>query len=220
MEHKRISIFCGHYGSGKTNAAICFAEELKKTCENVVIADLDIVNPYYRTSDSKKELEEKGIRLICSPYAGSNVDLPALPQEIYAITDDQRIQAVLDVGGDERGALALGRLAPAILQENDYDMLMVINMYRPLTPDADSVLEVKAEIENACGIPFTAIINNSNLGPETTPDDVRASFAYADRISEKTSLPIAATTVYPPIYEAMKGEGVTCIHLQKKPFEM
>lgn len=220
MEHKRISIFCGHYGSGKTNAAICFAEELKKTCENVIIADLDIVNPYYRTSDSKTELEEKGIRLICSPYAGSNVDLPALPQEIYAITDDQRIQAVLDVGGDERGALALGRLAPAILRENNYDMFMVINMYRPLTPDADSVLEVKAEIENACGIPFTAIINNSNLGPETTPDDVRASFAYADRISEKTGLPIAATTVYPPIYEAMKGEGVTCIHLQKKPFEM
>lgn len=220
MEHKRISIFCGHYGSGKTNAAICFAEELKKTCENVIIADLDIVNPYYRTSDSKKELEEKGIRLICSPYAGSNVDLPALPQEIYAITDDQRIQAVLDVGGDERGALALGRLAPAILRENNYDMFMVINMYRPLTPDADSVLEVKAEIENACGIPFTAIINNSNLGPETTPDDVRASFAYADRISEKNGLPIAATTVYPPIYEAMKGEGVTCIHLQKKPFEM
>ena len=220
MEHKRISIFCGHYGSGKTNAAICFAEELKKTCENVVIADLDIVNPYYRTSDSKKELEEKGIRLICSPYAGSNVDLPALPQEIYAITDDQRIQAVLDVGGDERGALALGRLAPAILRENNYDMFMVINMYRPLTPDADSVLEVKAEIENACSIPFTAIINNSNLGPDTTPDDVRASFAYAGRISEKTGLPIAATTVYPPIYEAMKGEGVTCIHLQKKPFDM
>ena len=220
MEAKRINIFCGHYGSGKTNVAICFAEELRKTWDDVVIADLDIVNPYYRTSDSKEELEEKGIRLICSPYAGSNVDLPALPQEIYAVTDDKRIRAVLDVGGDERGALALGRLAPAILRENDYDMFLVINMYRPLTPDAGSVLEVKAEIENACGIPFTAIINNSNLGPETTPEDVRASRSYAKDIAEKTGLPVAATTVYPPVYEAMKADGVTQIHLQKKPFEM
>ena len=219
MEHKRITIFCGHYGSGKTNAAICFAEELRKTQENVVIADLDIVNPYYRTSDSREDLEKQGIHLICSPYAGSNVDLPSLPQEIYAITDDRRITAVLDVGGDERGALALGRLAPAILKENDYDMFLVVNMYRPLTPDADCVLEVKAEIENACGIPFTGIVNNSNLGPETTAEDVRASFTFADEVSRRTGLPLAATTVFGPVYDELKGEGVTLIHLQKKPFE-
>ena len=103
MDFKRIVIFSGHYGSGKTNIAVNVAHHLKKTRPRVAIADIDIVNPYFRTEDSREELERDGIRLIASPFAGSNVDLPALPDEVYAITDDTGLSAVVDVGGDDRG---------------------------------------------------------------------------------------------------------------------
>ena len=114
MEFKRLTLLCGHYGSGKTNVALNMAYEIKKIKENVAIADLDIVNPYFRTKDSADELNKKGIKLICSEYAGTNVDIPAMPQQMYSLVDDKSLNAVLDIGGDDRGALALGRLSDAI----------------------------------------------------------------------------------------------------------
>lgn len=206
MEYKRLTLFCGHYGSGKTNIAVNAAVHLKKTHENVVLADLDIVNPYFRAKDSAALLEKEGIRLISSPFANSNVDFPAMPQEIYSLTDDRSITAVLDIGGDERGALALGRLAPAIMAENSYEMLLVINKYRPLTPDAQSVLEIKAEIEAACGIPFTGIVNNSNLGEETTKETVLDSVGFANEVSESADLPVVMTAVDEKLMPSLSGK--------------
>lgn len=206
MNYKRLTLFCGHYGSGKTSVAVNTAFELKKHNPNVAIADLDIVNPYFRAKDSIKLFEENDIRLICSEFANSNVDFPALPQEMYALTDDTSITAVLDIGGDERGALALGRIAPAILSENNYEMLLVINGYRPLTPDAESVMEVKAEIENACKIPFTGIVNNSNLGVETTAETVLNSLEFANSVSSASGLPIVMTSVAERLYKELEGK--------------
>lgn len=206
MEHKRITLLSGHYGSGKTNIAVNMAIELSKEVENVVIADIDIVNPYFRTKDSQEELQKAGVRLICSEYANSNLDIPALPQDIYAVTDDKTITAVMDIGGDDRGALALGRYAPAILLENNYEMLFVINCFRPLTSTVDGAIEVKNEIEQACGIPFTAIVNNSNLGRETTAEDVINSTKYANALSKKTGLPIKMTTVQKSLIGELSGK--------------
>jgi len=203
---KRITILCGHYGSGKTNVAVNIAAELKKSHDTVTVADLDIVNPYFRTKDSAAFFEKQGIRLICSPYANSNVDIPALPQEMYAVTDDRSMKAVLDIGGDDRGALVLGRLAPKILVENDYDMLMVMNCYRPLTRDAASTLEVMREIEFAGGIRFTGLINNSNLGVQTTVEDVLASREYAEEVSGLAGLPVVMTSVRQELYPAVEGK--------------
>ena len=179
MEHKRITLFAGHYGSGKTNIAVNYALQLRKEGKEVTIADLDIVNPYFRTKDSEQELSQAGIKLISSAFASSNVDLPALPQEVYSIVDNNSGYAVMDIGGDDRGAYALGRYADSIKKENNYEMFMVINMYRPLTRDVESTLEVMAEIEQACSMKFTAIVNNSNIGMETTAQDVIDSFEYA-----------------------------------------
>ena len=195
MNFKRITLFSGHYGSGKTNIAINYAMRLKNSFDNVCIADLDIVNPYFRTKDGEKELSRHGIRLISSEYASSNVDLPALPAETYAILDNPDLHAVIDVGGDDRGALALGRYSPSILRENDYEMLFVINKFRPLTRDCESTLEIMSEIESACNMKFTAIVNNSNLGEETTAENVLSSLEYADEISQKTGLPVKMTCV-------------------------
>ena len=199
---KRLTILCGHYGSGKTNVAVNIATELKKTHESVTVADLDIVNPYFRTKDSAAYFEQQGIRLICSAY----VDIPALPQEMYALTDDRSMTAVLDIGGDDRGALVLGRLAPKILLENDYEMLMVINCYRPLTRDAASTLEVMGEIEQAGGIRFTGLVNNSNLGVQTTAEDVLASREYAEEVARLSGLPVVMTSVRQELYPAVEGK--------------
>ena len=192
--NKRVLLLCGHYGSGKTNIAVNLAQAIKREYPTVTLADLDIVNPYFRSKDSAQDLEAAGIRLICSRYANSNVDIPALPPDLYALTDDRRMRAVIDVGGDDRGALVLGRIAPAILSENDYEMLMVINCYRPLTRDAASTIEVMREIEYAGGIRFTALINNSNLGTETTATDVLASMSYANEVAAMSNLPLVMTT--------------------------
>ena len=206
MFDKRITLFCGHYGSGKTNIAVNVAVNLSQTNKNIALADLDIVNPYFRTKDSSKQLSEKGIRLICSEYANSNVDIPALPQDIYAITDDKTLKCVVDIGGDDRGAFVLGRISEKIVSENDYDMLMVINSYRPLTRDTESTLEVLREIETAAKIKFTGLINNSNLGEETTKEDVISSFSYAQEISKASGLDIVATTVKEELFVSLKNE--------------
>ena len=216
--NKRIIIFSGHYGSGKTNIAVNFAIDLKKRHDKVAVADLDIVNPYFRTKDSLDLFNKEGIRLICSKYANSNVDIPALPQDIYAVTDDTSYKMVVDVGGDDRGALALGRLTPKITAENDYEMLLVINCYRPLTPDASSTVEVAREIETACKIKFTGIVNNSNLGNLTSEEDVLSSLSYAQEISSLMKIPVKYTTVKSDLYKSLSGkiENLYPLNLQKK----
>jgi hypothetical protein len=123
----------------------------------------------------------------------------------------------LDIGGDDRGALALGRLAPAILAENDYEMLMVINASRPLTRDAASTIEVMREIETAGGIRFTGLVNNTNLGAETTAEDILASLPYAEEVSRLSGLPIVATSVRADLTKALEGkvENIFPLTLQK-----
>ena len=193
MNYKRVTLVCGHYGSGKTNVAVNMAFELKTQRAKTAIADLDIVNPYFRTLDSKADFEQRGIRLICSPFANSSIDAPAIPQEIYSITDEPDQSVIVDVGGDDRGALALGRIAGAIAAEGSFDMLMVINCHRPLTKTVEELLQVKEEIELAGRLPFTGIINNSNLGRQTDAKTVLDSLCYAQEASEKTGLPIVMT---------------------------
>lgn len=221
MHFKRVTLLAGHYGSGKTNIAVNLAELLSKERSNVAIADLDIVNPYYRTLDSKERLDHAGIRLIVSRYANSNLDIPALPQSMYAVTDDRSLSCIIDVGGDDRGALALGRLSPKIRAENDYDMFLVVNRFRPLTRKTEEVLEVMQEIELAGGLKFTGIINNSNLGAETTAETVLSSVDFGRQCSEKTGLPLVFTSIEQSLLPELKGkiDNLFPMLLQKRPTE-
>ena len=218
MEYKRLTILCGHYGTGKTNCAVNMAMDLRRQCPKVAVADLDIVNPYFRTKDSEEEFEKADIELICSRYANTNLDIPALPENLYRITEDRDTKMILDIGGDDSGAIVLGRLASAILEENDYEMLTVINKYRPLTPDVESTVEVLREIEAASRIPFTGIVNNSNLGEETVPEDVLASVRYAEDIASAMGIPVVMTTVKEDLYEELAGKipNLFPLRLQKK----
>jgi cellulose biosynthesis protein BcsQ len=217
---KRITLFAGHYGSGKTNIAVNYALWLKSQGKEVTIADLDIVNPYFRTKDSADELEKAGIELISPQFANSNVDLPALPPETYKIVQNKQKYAVLDIGGDDRGAYALGRYAPYILEENDYEMVFVANFFRPLTRTPLEALEVMREIELAGGIKFTAIANNSNVGELTTAEDVFLTDKMANELAEISGLPLIMTTVETKVANKLreKLQNVFVLNLQKKLF--
>ena len=206
MDYKRVTLFAGHYGSGKTNIALNYARWLRRQSLNVTIADLDIVNPYFRTKDSEEALAKEGIGLIVSEFANSNVDLPAMPKEAYGLVNDPTIHAVLDIGGDDRGALALGRYTPAIKAEGDYEMLLVVNRSRPLTRTVKDTLEVLGEIEEAGGLPFTAIVNNTNLGQQTTAQDVLVSLDYAQKLSQAAGLPIKMTCAAEHLCPELEGK--------------
>ena len=218
MEHKRVTLFAGHYGSGKTNIAVNYALHLAKEGKKVCIGDLDIVHPYFRTKDSAEVLDVAGVELISPQFANTNVDLPALPAEAYRLVEDKSICAIMDIGGDDRGAYALGRYTPAILAENDYRMVFVANCYRPLTRTPEDALEVMREIEAACGMRFTCIVNNSHLGELTTPQTILDSAEYIKKLCELSSLPLWLTTAKEDVASQM--DDTFPLRLQEKYFDL
>ena len=220
MNHKRLTLFAGHYGSGKTNIAVNYALHLAGEGKKVCIADLDIVNPYFRTKDSAKVLEAAGVHLVSPHFANTNVDLPALPAEAYRLVTEKDVYGIMDIGGDDRGAYALGRYVPAILEENNYRMVFVANCYRPLTRTPEEALEVMREIEAACGLKFTDIINNSNLASETTAETVMASVAYVQELSKLSGLPVFATSAVADIAPHLELTDVIPLQLQEKYFDL
>ena len=218
MTPKRVTLFAGHYGSGKTNIAVNYAMHLKRIGFPVVIADLDIVNPYFRTKDSENELQEQGIELICSEFANTNLDIPSLPQSMYRVVHDKNVYAVMDIGGDDAGAVALGRFAPFINDENNYEMFFVANFFRPLTRTAEEAFAVMKEIEAASSMRFTGIINNSNLGELTTVQDVVSTNEKALQLCNLSGLPLAFTSANVSVAGGLKGtvDSVFSLTLQKK----
>jgi len=221
MEYKRLTLFAGHYGSGKTNISVNYALALKKSGVSVAVADLDIVNPYFRAKDSKDLLAENGIELISSKYANSNIDLPALPSELYSVVQRKDRCAIMDIGGDDRGAMALGRFRQYIEEENDYEMLFVANFYRPLTKLPEEALQIMLEIENACNMRFTGIINNSNLGDQTVADDVLRTLEYAQELSHLSKLAIKMTTADVRLCQELsdKVDNLFPLTLQERIYE-
>ena len=222
MNAKRITLVAGHYGSGKTNIALNYARMLKRAGSTVTVADLDIVNPYFRTKDSAADLQAEGIDLVVSDFANSNVDFPALPKEIYALVADRETKIVMDIGGDDRGALALGRYVPDIKAEGDYEMLAVVNAARPLTRTPQEAVEVLREIEAACRLPFTGIVNNTNVGAETTVETVLGSIPYADEIAALMGVPVRFTCAIGAIAAELKGkvENLLPLEIQKLYYQL
>ena len=195
MFDKRVTLFMGHYGSGKTFVAVNYALELKKLGKQVSIYALDIVNPYFRTVDAENRLSKAGVELIVSPFAETNVDIPAMNSASYKMVSDRSRYAVCDIGGDDRGALALGRFSEKLKEENDYDVLWVVNNLRPETRTVEDALEIKREIEISARLPFTGIVNNANLGDETSIDTILKGYEFSKELSKVTNLPIKFTAV-------------------------
>ncbi|MCL1885232.1 MAG: hypothetical protein FWF98_00465 [Dehalococcoidia bacterium] len=195
MRLARVTVFAGHFGSGKTSIAVAYALWAKQQKNRVVLCDLDIVNPYFRMAGAADALKRAGVGLIASRFAGTNVEAPAIPVGTLAIFDDTDITGIIDLGGDDRGALALGRYAGLLQKSGAFEMLLVTNQYRPLTRNLDDLCQIKNEIETASMVGFTGLINNSNLATETTLQDVIATADFATEASEKLALPLKMTAI-------------------------
>jgi len=189
---EKVTVISGPYGSGKTNIAVNLAMDIAKSGQICRIADLDIVNPYFRSADNAKMLESLGVQTMIPMFANTNVDIPALPPNYQLLfTGDGK--SVADVGGDGDGAAVLG-LSHDDYIEAGYKMYFVYNRYRYITAEPEGALEVLNEIKRASGLEFHGIINNSNLGIETTKETVLNAIPYAERLAEISGLPLLMTT--------------------------
>ncbi|WDV48209.1 ATP-binding protein [Clostridiaceae bacterium M8S5] len=193
-QDKRIRIITGHYGSGKTEFSVNYALGLAKVSKKLALADLDIVNPYFRSREKTELLENNGIRVISSSLKGINTDVPALSAAINAPLEDKEYDVILDVGGDPVGARVLGRYNKFFV-DNEYDMFLVVNANRPETQTVEGVLEYIKSIENASRLKITGLINNTHLLKSTTVEDVLRGQKLVQEVSKITNLDIRYTSV-------------------------
>ena len=192
LAKEKVTIISGPYGSGKTNVAVNLAMSIAKSGQVCRIADLDIVNPYFRSADNEKMLNDLGVETMIPIFANTNVDIPALPAN-YQLLFTGEGKSVADVGGDGDGAAVLG-LSHDDYIEAGYKMYFVYNRYRYITAEPEGALGVLEEIKRASGLEFHGIINNSNLGKETTEETVINAVPYAKRLAEIANLPLLLTT--------------------------
>lgn len=189
---KRINIFTGHFGSGKTEVAVNSALNLAEANYKTTIVDFDIINPFFRTADAKEVLERHNIQVILPMYANTNVDVPALPPQIYSVFQNKNNKVILDVGGEDLGAKAVSRFKEEILGD-DYEMYFVINTKRIMTDSPEKIIDMIALIEQGANIKVTKLINNSNLLGETTPEIILEGNRIISIASEEIGIPIAIT---------------------------
>ena len=204
-ENKRITVVCGHYGCGKTNLTLNLALEAAGEGQPVTVVDLDIVNPYFRSSEYGELLGEKGVRLIAPVFANTTLDTPTLPPEIYSVFEPQAGRVFLDAGGDDAGVTALGGLH-AMLEEAGYDMLYVINRYRVLSQTPEETAALLGEIQAASRLRATGLVNNSHLGVETTLETLERALPFARKTAELTHLPLLYSTA--PDFTLGEGEAL------------
>lgn len=204
----RIRVFTGHFGSGKTEIALNYALKLKETGKNVCIADLDIVNPYFCTRDEEKFLLEKGIKLVATPKEMANAELGTIPLNTLTVFDDKSNEVILDVGGDDQGAVALGQYNKYFKAE-DHDVYFVINTTRPFTKDEEGVVQFMKEIEGASRLKVKYLINNTNLSYETTPELILEGQKVVDKVSQMTGIPVRYTAIMENLVSEFKAEDIS-----------
>ena len=198
--------FTGHYGSGKTEAAGNFAMKLERQGRNTALIDLDIVNPCFRSADARELLETLGIRTEIPLYANTNVDVPALTGVMGALIRDEAYDVVLDVGGDDLGAKALGRYREDILSRKKHLQFFVMNPNRPFTKDLPSASRIYDEIEAASGMRCDALVGNTNLLEDTTPEIVLAGLPLLNQLAGQKHVSIAYHAVTEAAADALLKE--------------
>lgn len=195
LDH-RLTIIIGAYGSGKSEIAVNMSLAQRKALpdKKLLIADLDIVNPFYRSSDCGAVLEEAGIRLITPLYAGSNVDAPVLTPEMYVIFDDESYQGIFDIGGEDMGAIVLGSIKKRI-ENTDTAIYMAVNTLRPFTSDPEQIAIMTNELTSAAGFKIDGYLNNTNLLEETTSEMLEEGEKKILEASKLTGIPLIANCV-------------------------
>lgn len=200
-----ISILTGNFGSGKTEMAINMALKAAREGKKVVLVDLDIVNPFFRSAEVKPYLEEQGIQVIIPNFATTNMDIPSLPATIYSVFNMEDTYVFFDVGGDEDGAISLGQYKQ-YFDRCDYRMYFVINTRRPFTNNSEDILELMTQVENRSRLKVTDLVNNTNLSYETTPEVVLKGQEITNQVSQKTDLPITYISAKKDISDQLPKE--------------
>lgn len=190
---KNFILVTGHYGCGKTNFSLNLALDYANQGRRVTLVDMDLVNPYFRTSDYRTLLEAKGIEVIAPVFGHTNLDLPSLPAAMYSIFDSKDL-VICDVGGDDVGATVLGRFRPHF-SGIDYDMLYVVNHFRNMTYSVEDTAQILREIEAVSGLRANKIVNNSHLMAETDRDVLLKGREYAEQVAALTGLELVCNTV-------------------------
>jgi len=190
LDAGKINVFTGHFGSGKTETAINYAVMLHKTGYMTTLADMDIVNPYFRSADAKMRLETMGIRVIAPVFANTNTDVPALPGTVNRIFQEKNGYAVMDIGGDDLGARVVSTYRKKIIH-GDYRHFFVVNARRPLTSGVKEIVHFVREIEETAGLPVTGLVNNTNVMAFTTINDIMEGSKMIGKAAEILGLPIS-----------------------------
>ena len=215
----RLSLITGHYGTGKTEFAVNLALALAGEGERVALADLDIVNPYFRSRERRELLEAAGVRVVATSRALADADVPALPAELHAVLEDRTVRGVLDIGGDPSGARVLARYRPRILRE-DYQLLYVVNAARPEVRTAERSAEYLRAIEAVTGLRCTGLVNNTHLCGETGPEDIREGALLTEEVSRMTGVPIVCHAAEARFQERLRDLNPFPMEIRmKKPWE-
>ncbi|MDY0294001.1 MAG: hypothetical protein RBQ77_05500 [Candidatus Methanomethylophilaceae archaeon] len=218
VDLREITVVCGHYGCGKTNLSVNMALDAAASGDDVTLVDLDIVNPYFRSGDYRRMLESKGVRVVSPSFAGTNTDTPSLPPSVRtALRGGGKV--IVDSGGDDAGAVALGRFSDDIASR-DYDMLYVVNMYRRSVGTPEEAASLLRSIEAACRLRATGVVNNSHLKDETDASVVEASMPYAELTALMLGLPLRFTAAARRAASGLPAKNVYPVDIYvKTPWE-
>lgn len=206
----RITLFVGAYGSGKSEVSVNFALWLAQSvaaggpaAKQVTLCDLDMINPFYRSADARTVVEKAGIRLVAPEYANSNVDVPAMPAAVFSVFTEHAGPAVLDIGGEDLGARAVSSLKPYLLRQ-PCDLFMVVNPYRPFTDTPEKIVKIAAELQQAAGLPLTALVHNANLLAAQDLTLLNESWPILAEAARLSGLPVAFATIMTEISAAAR----------------
>ena len=208
-DDRRIRIITGHYGSGKTEFAVNYVKKLRESVDGrVAIADLDIVNVYFRSREKKEELEEKGIQVIASNLDTAVADVPAVSGAMTMPVINKEYQYVVDLGGNDVGTLVLGRIKP-LLDHAEADFFMVVNAYRPNTSTPEGIIEQMENLEYAAGLKVTGFINNTNLVRETTAECLLHGDEVLKEVTKRTGVTVKYVSYVKDVMTEEIPEGLS-----------
>ncbi|HOJ81447.1 MAG TPA: hypothetical protein PK767_09680 [Clostridiales bacterium] len=215
MFNNRITVFTGHFGSGKTEVAVNYAQQTARTGKKTAIIDLDIVNPFFRTADVKNMLESENIKVITPVYANTNVDVPSLPAEISGMFEDKSYSVIIDVGGDDLGARAVSRYRDQIAND-DYIHYFVVNTRRPMTRTPEEIISMIMEIQHSAGLKVDMLVNNANVLGATTPELLAEASEILDAVSAELSIPVGFISGMEEVLSLYDGDkGIERLYMKK-----
>ncbi|MDF2569903.1 MAG: hypothetical protein K0R55_1507 [Sporomusa sp.] len=188
MEHNRITVFLGEFGSGKTELAVNYALKLQQAGQQTAIVDIDLVKPYFRTRENRDLLENNGIKVIAPEARLANADLPVFPHNLVETFSQLNTQVVMDVGGGD-SAIVLGQLR-RYFDQSSYQALLVVNTMRPFTGDAEGIIKIFHRIEQVSRLKISGLVSNANLGQETTTEHVQKGLAIVEQAAKALTLPV------------------------------